>query len=913
MKHLTFVPACKLLLALPMLALGAAPVLAETFVSGDVYGTWTLAGSPYIATGNLAVPQDSTLAIEAGVEVRFRVALQMVVRGDLIALGTLGMPVLFTSDRPSPAPGDWFGIVLVPGSNLTLEYTWFEYGGRNNIPTVRTGVPANSITWTGGGVTNSMGDGVQVSVDSIHVESLEFHSNGGDGIDITPSTVPYISDIVATNNGGRAVVVNGVVGSFQGTFSGSGNGTNGIYVEGSLGGTGAGGLWEWEHNHDFPYVVDSLKVDADDTLRIDSASTVKFWEVGSRLEVAGVLLTLGDSGADGPVWFTSLKDDEHGGDTNGDGGATAPAPGDWMRLELQPGSVAMLNDTYLAYGGSTSGNLFTSGILDLLDWSGGGSLHSQGVGIACSGTNIRLDDLLIEDNAGDGISLYPFVPPELSNIAAIGNGGRAIAINQNPGSFPATINGMGNGTNGIWLSGNLSGTEPGATWTWEANPDFPYVVENVFIQPEDTLEIAGGAVVKFWAESSRLRLRPGAVLRTLGTVNPWNEVSFTSLKDDSRGGDTNDDGWSSYPQAGDWIGIGLEDDCVVSFGNTAMIYGGNGPSAMVFSSGHAASFTYEGGRCIRSDYIGLHLIADDVSISKVWIANSNSDGVRIYPFVSAVIESCDFNYHDDLAVNHDMPNPIFDVDASNCYWGHPSGPYDPTDGNPDYNPGGLGEGVSDYVIYRPWLASPAVNTPPPPVSLEWPTGGELVHADSALFEWTSVEDPEGGPVTYKIQVDSSWSFTSPVIDVSGLTDTTYVALGELRPLTTYFWRVFAEDSLGAWRVSARAMFHTDDRYAGVALPEEQPKFDVGYAAPSPMLTTSSLRLSIPTPQRVKVDVLDIRGRLTRRLADEILPAGTHGVTWDGRNESGRKVASGIYFLRVSAASGTRVRRVVLLR
>ena len=65
--------------------------------------------------------------------------------------------------------------------------------------------------------------------------------------------------------------------------------------------------------------------------------------------------------------------------------------------------------------------------------------------------------------------------------------------------------------------------------------------------------------------------------------------------------------------------------------------------------------------------------------------------------------------------------------------------------------------------------------------------------------------------------------------------------------------------------------------------------------------------------RVRLTLLDASGRLVRTLAEGNVTAGPHHVRWDGRDDGGRAVASGIYFARLQSPSGERSEKLVLMK
>jgi hypothetical protein len=96
------------------------------------------------------------------------------------------------------------------------------------------------------------------------------------------------------------------------------------------------------------------------------------------------------------------------------------------------------------------------------------------------------------------------------------------------------------------------------------------------------------------------------------------------------------------------------------------------------------------------------------------------------------------------------------------------------------------------------------------------------------------------------------------------------------------------------------------------------KTTLGPANPNPLNPDTWIPFKLAEDANVKIEIYDVTGRLVRRLDLGYRPAGSYwdrskSAYWDGRNEAGESVASGIYFYRMTAGDFSAIRRMVILK
>jgi predicted outer membrane repeat protein len=107
----------------------------------------------------------------------------------------------------------------------------------------------------------------------------------------------------------------------------------------------------------------------------------------------------------------------------------------------------------------------------------------------------------------------------------------------------------------------------------------------------------------------------------------------------------------------------------------------------------------------------------------------------------------------------------------------------------------------------------------------------------------------------------------------------------------------------------------EDLSGVVEVEQEVPsRYFLGPSRPNPFDMTTTIRYGLPEAGQVSLRIYDARGRLVRTLRDGGLEsAGSRTAAWDGRNNAGSLVTSGVYFYRLTAGPYSKTRRMVFLR
>ena len=195
---------------------------------------------------------------------------------------------------------------------------------------------------------------------------------------------------------------------------------------------------------------------------------------------------------------------------------------------------------------------------------------------------------------------------------------------------------------------------------------------------------------------------------------------------------------------------------------------------------------------------------------------------------------------------------------------------------------------------------------PTSVTLRWTAPGDNGNTGTA---WRYDVRYDTEPITTLTWATASQATGEPIPGLAGSTEEFVVE--NLASNSLYYFAIKSAD----WAVNWSGLSNIDTARtlalgAEIVVPDS---YELSQNYPNPFNSFTTINYYVPAPGPVKLSVYDILGRTVSTIVDEELATGDHIAKWNGRDDVGYPVATGLYFYRLRIGDNSTSRKMLLLK
>jgi len=222
-----------------------------------------------------------------------------------------------------------------------------------------------------------------------------------------------------------------------------------------------------------------------------------------------------------------------------------------------------------------------------------------------------------------------------------------------------------------------------------------------------------------------------------------------------------------------------------------------------------------------------------------------------------------------------------------------------------------GTALSAYSTTASFVVAPTANATVIVPLVGGPSNSVSIATTAPMLSWI-IPTQATAPLNYELQYSKQQDMSSATT-VSGINSPSQIVSG-LSASQEYYWRVRSMNEKGEASAFSEVGRFVVNATTAVEDKEVIPTaFALSQNYPNPFNPTTQITYALPKNSYVSIVVYDMLGREVKTLLNNEVLAGNHSVTWNGDDNNGMKVVSGVYLYKINAGDFVKTMKLILMK